>query len=100
VTYYIFYPFIKFDEGKSFGFFFVSCAVIRISYGGACLYSGTITSVGAESDISHYTLHKLAFVAALATQCDYPYWPASRNKAIQSFRYHCIEFWSLQGMWF
>jgi len=93
VTYYnIFCRFIKFDEDKSFGFFFVSCAVIRISYGGACLYCGTITSMGAGSDISHYTSRKLTFVAALATQYDYPYWPASRNKAIQSFRYQCIEF--------
>lgn len=73
VTYNIFYPFIKFDEDKSFGLFFVSCAVIRISYGGACLYSGTITSMGTGSDISHYISHKLAFVAALATPCDYPY---------------------------
>jgi len=86
VTYYnIFNPFIKFDEDKSFGFIFVSCAVIQISYGDACLYSGTITSMGAGSNISQYNSRKLALVAALATQCNYPYWPASRNTAIQSF---------------
>ena len=56
VTYYnIFYPFIKFDEVKSFGFFFVNRVAIRISYVGACLYSGTITSMGVGLDISHYT---------------------------------------------
>jgi len=93
VTYYIiFYPFIKFDEGKSFGFIFVSCAVIRILCGGACLYSGTINSMEAGSNISQYNSRKLALVAALATQCDYPYWTASSNKAIKSFPCHFIEF--------
>jgi hypothetical protein len=45
--YNTFHPFIKFDEGKSFGLPFVYCVVIWISYGGACLYCGTITSMEA-----------------------------------------------------